>query len=782
MYKFRLLLLFLFQIQLLSAQPQPCEEPAAMTSFCADACIICDIDGFQGRHDANIVGESPAQFAGECTITAHNMQWIAFIAGSVDLKVSLAVSNCDQGLGLEFGLYKGVDCDNYVRISNCFGGFSAIPPGTSGVIENTEPLVIGQYYYIVMDGGLGDNCDWTFNVLEGDTRLDPLETSGNLAGNFNPCINVEQFYSVDAPIGATEFRWQLNGRNLDRNAPSLPFTFDQVGTYTLCVTSFNACDQAPPTCQTIIVRDIPPTILEEKICEGDDFLVADTLLNTSGNFVFNLITNEGCDSMIVVDLEAIPASFTNLGPINICDGDVLPIAGENFNTTGIHEKILPNFLGCDSTITFDLFVVICNIQGTISGQSVSCFGEANGSLSFAVTNGSPPFTYNWESLGGAISGNGTVANINDNIGIADLPAATYLVTVEDGFGNQRILIQEITQPTPLDLEWTLSNFNDFNISCFENSDGTIEIIPAGGTAPYTYAWNNDLTTSSIQTLSAGAYTLTITDKENCKMEANFTLNQPTALNLEAAFIDPNCEGLTSGLIQVETMTGGVPPYKFQLNNSPTDTSLIFENLTAGSYQIMATDANGCAVDQSGDLTAPIIPRVDLGADLTIGLADEILLEALFLSGVESAIWRADTGLSCYDCLIPTASPVNQTTYSVTVNSIDNCIASDSVSIRVLKIRDVYFPNAFSPNNDGSNDQFYIHAGPEANNVQSLRIFSRWGELVFEQLNFTPNDPIHGWNGTNQNRLLDSGVYIWQAAIDFIDGETVIYTGDVALVK
>ena len=110
-----------------------------------DACIICDIDGFTGRHDANIVGEAPPGFAGECTFVAHNMQWIAFIAGSVELSVEMSVSNCDMNLGLEFGLYKGDNCENFERISNCFGGAAGIvEPGESGVnvflYEDDSPM------------------------------------------------------------------------------------------------------------------------------------------------------------------------------------------------------------------------------------------------------------------------------------------------------------------------------------------------------------------------------------------------------------------------------------------------------------------------------------------------------------------------------------------------------------------------------------------------------------------------------------------------------------------
>ena len=146
-----LLICFVLYPFLLVAQPEPCTDPPLMTSFCDDACIICDIDGFTGRHNATVVGQAPPGFAGECTFVAHNMQWIAFIAGSTNLSVNMSVSNCEQGFGLEFGLYDGNDCQNFRRISNCFGGAAGIiGPGGSGTITNNEPLTIGQYYYIVM--------------------------------------------------------------------------------------------------------------------------------------------------------------------------------------------------------------------------------------------------------------------------------------------------------------------------------------------------------------------------------------------------------------------------------------------------------------------------------------------------------------------------------------------------------------------------------------------------------------------------------------------------------
>ena len=525
----------------LFSQPQPCDDPPVMTSVCADACIICDIDGFKGRHEATIVGEAPPGFAGECTMVAHNMQWIAFIAGSENLKVTMAVSNCELALGLEFGLYKGINCENYERISNCFGGFNSIGPGESGTIENTEPLIIGQYYYIVMDGGLGDNCDWTFTVEEGSTKSSPLETSGIIEGNLASCPDVEQMYTITPPTGATEFDWTLNGRNLGINA-------------------------------------------------------------------------------------------------------------------------------------------------------------------------------------------------------------------------------------------------DFNVSCFASNDGTITIIPEGGTAPYNYEWGDGAILPNRQQLLAGAYIATITDKMGCLLEAEITLSEPTALDLVASFVDPNCEGLSSGKVVAETVFGGVMPYFYTLNEEGFSPNPEFNNLSEGNYKITAEDANGCEIEAMGVLTAPIIPTINLGPDLTIELADEIQLNPKVLEEVETALWRADTGLSCYNCPMPIAAPTNPTIYKVTVSSIDGCTATDSVLIRILKVRDVYVPNAFSPNQDGLNDILFIHAGPEVNNIQSFSIYSRWGEKVFGQQNFAPNDIAFGWDGKIANESLNSGVFIWQAVIDFIDGETLVYTGDVVLIR
>ena len=248
-------LLFLLS-NTLSGQPQPCiATNPEMTSLCEDACIICDIDGFTGRHDSNVPGVLPNDF---CTNIVHNGQWIAFIAGSQNLVVDLAVSNCAlTNSGLEIAIYEGIDCQNFRQISNCLGAAGSVRPNSTGRVTVTEPLVIGQYYFLTMDGARGDNCDWTLTVVEGSTQVAPLETSGEIDGDFTSCPNVSNTYVTSGEAGATIYEWTINGQPAGDNSQELTVDWSQNGSFQICVTAKNACDEAPPTCELVQITSIP---------------------------------------------------------------------------------------------------------------------------------------------------------------------------------------------------------------------------------------------------------------------------------------------------------------------------------------------------------------------------------------------------------------------------------------------------------------------------------------------------------------------------------------------
>ncbi|MEM6724971.1 MAG: hypothetical protein AAF598_13105, partial [Bacteroidota bacterium] len=245
-----------FSIQ---AQPMVCpDENPDMTTTCIDACIICDIDGFTGRHESDVNGTLPEDF---CTFFVHNAQWIAFQAASTDIRIRLKVDNCDIGAGLEMAIYRSLDCNTFDMISNCRGGFDPVMENTSAEFENTEPLVIGQYYYLAVDGNQGDNCDWTFEVLEGSTAVDALTVTAPIQGPANLCPNVSATYETSPEPGAVLFEWTLDGLPVgDNTSPFINLSFPETGNYALCVTAQNACDIATTTCQVISVSALQPTL------------------------------------------------------------------------------------------------------------------------------------------------------------------------------------------------------------------------------------------------------------------------------------------------------------------------------------------------------------------------------------------------------------------------------------------------------------------------------------------------------------------------------------------
>ncbi|MBK9583141.1 MAG: hypothetical protein IPO48_14965 [Saprospiraceae bacterium] len=178
-----------------TAQPKICGSNPAMTSFCKDACIICDIDGFTGRNNSNVVGQAPSDF---CTSAVNHMQWIGFIAGSVDLDLEVYVHNCQFDNGLEIGLYYSDNCIHFQKISECD---TDVSDGDRRRFKNTVPLVIGQYYYLVMDGSSNDVCDYTITVKSGTTKILPLTTAPDIVVPSEICNNTMIHFYI------TRFNW-----------------------------------------------------------------------------------------------------------------------------------------------------------------------------------------------------------------------------------------------------------------------------------------------------------------------------------------------------------------------------------------------------------------------------------------------------------------------------------------------------------------------------------------------------------------------------------------------
>lgn len=639
-YKFLVLLFAVNFSLLLQAQPQPCmEENPDMTPTCQEACIICDIDGFTGTHQSNIPGVLPDDF---CTFVVHNAQWIAFQAASTDLTISLSVSNCAINVGLEMTIYESINCNEFQMISQCMGGMtSVVSPGSSALFTTTVPLVIGQYYYLGMDGGMGDNCDWTLNVIDGSTEVDPLTVTFPILGEDQVCPNTLQTYSTIPEEGAVLFDWTLNDQAVgDNTLDSIQLSFDNPGLYNLCVTAKNACDEALPTCQLIEVAPIPPTEVPAVICEDECYELEDSTFCVTGNYSYTYQLDNGCDSIILLDLTVLQESINNLS-FNICEDDSIFIGETPYFTTGQHSETLQNQFLCDSTVNLDLTIIVCDIVSNYSSTSTVCFGDANGTLTFGVENGTPPFTYTWLHLQDGLDGNGNINNLNQSTIIENLPAGEVVIQIEDTFGNADVLIANVVEPAPLILNSTISNYNGFEISCNNHSDGSISISPSGGQMPYTTEWFGDNDPIDINNLPAGIYSVHITDGLGCELEELFELNEPDPIDAIVQYTNPNCSGIKTGQISVPSTIGGVGNYSYSLNGSPFNPTSSFNQLSPNFYTIEVKDDNDCIYLESNELLGPQIPElsgdslynIQLGCPQTLSVnINDINIESIQWTG------------------------------------------------------------------------------------------------------------------------------------------------------
>ncbi len=177
------------------------------------------------------------------------------------------------------------------------------------------------------------------------------------------------------------------------------------------------------------------------------------------------------------------------------------------------------------------------------------------------------------------------------------------------------------------------------------------------------------------------------------------------------------------------------------------------------------------------------PTINLGNDLTVPFGQTITLTySTNATGMPAFFWSASGAtLGCTACPNPQAELLTPATFSVTVTDANGCTATDELNVTVNETRKIFFPNAFSPNGDGLNDTFYPQA---AGNflIKHLRVYDRWGGMIFEKTDGQVNDPAAGWDGTARGKRVDFGVYLWEAEIEFPDGKPERFGGDVMLAR
>ncbi len=327
---------------------------------------------------------------------------------------------------------------------------------------------------------------------------------------------------------------------------------------------------------------------------------------------------------------------------------------------------------------------------------------------------------------------------------------TYTVTVTDANGcttTTAVNISNIGGPS--------ATSSKINVACNGGLTGSATAIASGGTSPYTYSWApSGGTNATASGLSAGTYTCTVTDKKGCLTFDTVTITQPTAITNNITSQHSTC-GNSNGSAKV-TASGGTGAFTYSWTPGG-NTNANISGLSAGTYSVTVTDANGCTITASTTITNIGNIKLDtVCCDTLILTGQSAVLNVITGSPSYTYNWGPPVNLSCTNCPDPIASPTVTTTYTVTVTDSNGCSVERQVTVTVESpCSDFKVPNIFTPNNDGINDDFVVTVPyPSSYNIS---VFDRWGKVVYSS-----SDPTTYWNGelNNSNYLVPDGSYYY----------------------
>lgn len=292
----------------------------------------------------------------------------------------------------------------------------------------------------------------------------------------------------------------------------------------------------------------------------------------------------------------------------------------------------------------------------LSHDTLACFGDSNGSLIIAVSGGTAPYSYAW-------SNGATIQSISG------LSGGSYTLIVTDASACEVTASFTIIEPA----QALALNYSSSQVTCFNGNNGTISITPSGGVGPYSVLWSNGSSSTSLNGLSVGTYSVTVIDAYGCQLSQSIAISQPADLMVTSTLIHVSCFGASDGSIQVG-VSGGTAPYSFLWSNGSTMQNL--SNLAAGNYQLSITDQLGCQKVSVITITQPNLLAVSLqGVHVSCqGNADgSIAATVLGGTGPFNFIWSNGMTTASIVGLLPG-------NYGLTVTDLNACAATSSINI------------------------------------------------------------------------------------------------------
>lgn len=530
---------------------------------------------------------------------------------------------------------------------------------------------------VAMTGGTGTNFSviWDANALNQTTP-----TASNLcAGTYTVTITDDLGCNASTSINIAEPAVIQQNINLTQN------------------TCFNACDGEA---EVIVIGGTTPYSYSWLDATNSN-IGTGNVINAlcASNYGLNITDNNGCivnvDFTITEPVQVTGSTaVTDVQCFGACDGTAIATGangvapytfawdagtGNQTSTTaaslcpGVYDVVITDANGCtgssQATITEpDLLTADIDQTGNIT-----CNNACDGFAQVSVGGGTPNYQYSWSNN----SGTAAVAT--------NLCAGSYTVTITDANGCIAMDNTTLTQPQVLTASSSVTN-----LTCFQSCDGSGSVSPSGGTAPFSFQWNNSTfaTTSSFTNECSGTYTCVITDANNCEISKIINITQPNAIQISANITSSNC-GQDNGQICTNT-NGGTAPYSFQWNDPNTQTGACALNLLANCYNFTVTDANACVSDTLlciNDIAGPTVTNESFVDVTCFGAAN---------GSVEFST-SGGTGLITTQIIDQASNNINTGT-TIAVNLDGGCytlIAEDAAGCIASNVQCVAEPNALN---------------------------------------------------------------------------------------
>lgn len=262
-------------------------------------------------------------------------------------------------------------------------------------------------------------------------------------------------------------------------------------------------------------------------------------------------------------------------------------------TAGFYELTVSDGNNCQSVEVYEVQEPATPVSLSITGIDVNCKGDSTGSIDLTTNGGTPGYTYQWSN------GLGIVLPYTTE-DLTNIPASDYTVSVTDANGCVEEISILINEP----LTNVTSSPSLIHINCNGDATGAIDPNLSGGTLPYTYVWSNGSTTTALNAISAGVYTLTVTDGNGCITSFTYELTEPEALLINSDKVDVLCFGEATGEAST-SVSGGVSGYSYLWSNGGVSSTI--SNLIAGNYNVVVTDLNGCVINDAIVVDQPLQP-------------------------------------------------------------------------------------------------------------------------------------------------------------------------------